>query len=190
MSVQSTTDTGRSLLGEALHWALPRLAIYILGSLAGVLAFTIWAAWPDKPVPVRPAPSIDAPALPRSMPVIVPGGDGPAISQVPPDAFPIVNLHKLEIYDPNNARIGQIQDVLFNPEGKVVFFIVGVGSGFLGEEGKDIAVPAQAVQFKKKDDNTWMPVLNMSKDAVQNAPRQTFDPATMKWKFVPTPARP
>lgn len=60
-------------------------------------------------------------------------------------------------------------------EGKIVFFIVGIGSGFLGGQGKDIAVPVQAVQFKKKDQNTWMPVLNMSKDAVQNAPKQTYE---------------
>src|SRR5215472_13247405 len=64
MPVQSTTDAGRSLLNEALHWALPRLAIYVFGSLAVVVAFLTWAAfytyvWPGKPstieAPRRPA---------------------------------------------------------------------------------------------------------------------------------------
>jgi hypothetical protein len=43
MSVQSTIDIGRSLLREALRWALPRLAIYVFGVLGAVFAFTIWA---------------------------------------------------------------------------------------------------------------------------------------------------
>ena len=41
--------------------------------------------------------------------------------------------------------------------------------------------PSQAVEFKKQD-NTWTPILYMSKDAVQQAPRQKFD--GMMW--VPT----
>jgi sporulation protein YlmC with PRC-barrel domain len=197
VSVQDATDDGRALLGQALHWVGVRFVGYLLVMLASAVAFLIWGAvytyvWPGKPTAIEsPAsPTIETPAPVKvPAPAPIPIGDSPAISQVPPDAFPIANLHKLGIYDANDAQIGQIQDVLFNPEGRIVFFIVGISSGFLGGQGKDIAVPVQAVQFKKKDQNTWMPVLNMSKDAVQNAPKQTFDPAAMKWKFVPVPAR-
>jgi sporulation protein YlmC with PRC-barrel domain len=195
MSIQSATDTGRSLLGEALHWALPRLVIYVLAALGAVAAFTIWAVvytyvWPGKPPTWidAPAPTIDVPAAP-ALPAPAPSDVSPAIAHVPPDALPVEQLRKLNVYDLSNAKIGRMEDVLFSHDGKVVAYIVGVDGGFLGGQGKDIAVPFEAVQFKKKDDNTWMPVLNMSKDAVQNAPKQTFDPAAMKWKFVPVPAR-
>jgi sporulation protein YlmC with PRC-barrel domain len=100
-----------------------------------------------------------------------------------PDAVPIAQLKGWAVYDVNDVRIGEIEDVLVNTEGKVVFFVVGIGGGFLGGQGKDIAVPPQAVQFNKKTDNTWRPVLNMSKDAVKNAP--VFDAAA--GKGMPSP---
>ncbi len=192
---EPVTHAGRSLLSDVLHWVGVRFAGYLLVMLGSALAFFIWAAvytyvWPGKPPAIEPpaSPTIETPA-----PVVVPADPAPpvafepAISQLPPDAFPIAKLRKLAIYDPNDARIGEIEDVVFNPEGKFVFFIVGIGGEFLGGQQKDIAVPFQAVQFKKRDDSTWSPVLYMTKDAVKNAPKQKFDPAIMMW--VPDPAR-
>jgi hypothetical protein len=188
MPVQSTADAGRSLLGEALHWALPRLAGYVLAALGSVLAFTIWAVvytyvWPGKPPAIEPpaSPTIETPAPVVVPPAPPPAVFGPAISQVPSDALPIKNLWKAYLYDLTDAKIGQIEDVLVGQDGKVVAYIVGIGGEFLGGQQKDIAVPFQAVQFKKRDDSTWSPVLYMTKDAVKNAPKQKFDPAIMMW---------
>jgi sporulation protein YlmC with PRC-barrel domain len=198
MSVQSTTDSGRPLLG-ALHWALPRLAGYVLAALGSVLAFTIWAVvytyvWPSKPVSIEaPAPAISLEA-PAPTPFVdptpsapAPVGVGPLISYIPSDALPITHLRKLPVYDVSNAKIGRIEDVLVGYDGKVIAYILGVGGGFLGTGEKDIAVPFEAVQFKKKDDSTWFSVLYMTKEAVQKAPKQKFDPAAMMW--APDPAR-
>jgi hypothetical protein len=195
MSLQSTTDAGRSLLGEALHWAFPRLAGYVLAALGSVLAFAIWAVvytyvWPGKPSAIEtPAsPIIETPAPVKvPAPAPVPIDDNPPIVQLPPDALTIAQIKGWSVYDANNALIGKIEDVVVSPDGKGVFFILGIGGGFLGGQAKDIAVPPQAVQFKKNDDSTWKPVLRMSKDAVKNAPTYTFDPAATKW--MPDPAR-
>jgi sporulation protein YlmC with PRC-barrel domain len=191
----STSDTGRSPFREVVDWALPELAGYVLAALGAVLAFTVWAVvytyiWPGPPPPaVIEQPPTTTPAVvpPRAVPP--PTENGPAVAQPSPaDTLPIAQLKQLAVYDANNVRIGKIEDVLVNPEGKVVFFIVGIGGGFLGGQGKDIAVPPQDVQFKKNDDSTWKPVLGMSKDAVKNAPKYTFDPAATKWVPVPQAA--
>jgi hypothetical protein len=62
----STTDTSRSLFREALNWALPELAGYVLAALGAVLAFTIGAAfytyvWPGKPPTIEaPRPAVES----------------------------------------------------------------------------------------------------------------------------------
>jgi len=183
MSAQSA-NASHSILGEVLRWALPRLAGYVLAALGAVLAFTVWAViytyvWPGKPpVPTPPPVVVPTPAVVPVPPALPPTEIGPAISQVPSDALP--HLWKLPVYDPSNAKVGQIEDVLVSKDGAVIGYIVGVGGGFLGGQGKNIAVPFKAVGFTMKDGSTF-PVLYMTKDAVQSAPKQTFDQYKMKW---------
>jgi len=194
----------RALLSEVLRWVGLRFTGYLVVMLVSALAFFIWATvytyvWPGKP----PAVSIEAPppvVVPDPSPAVVPVPPaprpteiGPAISQVPSDALP--HLWKLPVYDPSNAKVGQIEDVLISKDGAVIGYIVGVGGGFLGGQGKNIAVPFKAVGFTMKDGSTFT-VLYMTKDAVQSAPKQTFDQYKMKWvpatvapTFEPQPAR-
>jgi PRC-barrel domain len=201
----ATTDTSRS----ALHWALQELAGYVLAALGGVLAFTIWAVvytyvWPGKPpasieAPTPPAttpidaPAVSAPPVGLEPPLISSGPVVPdpstamrlkklpneAISQIPSDVLP--SLRNMDIYDPSDAKVGQIKDVLVSYDGTLVGFIVDV-SGWK----KDIAVPSQAVGFTMKGGSTF-PVLYMTKDAVKNAPKQKFDDYKMKWVLDTAP---
>jgi hypothetical protein len=200
IAMSATTYTGRSLLGETLHWALPRLAGYVLAALGAVLAFTLWAVvytyvWPGTPAvepltreiePPKasdplpsPPPPIDAPAIARGSPPETGAAFSP-ISQVPPDALPVASrLSKVDVYDPSNAKVGLIEDVLIGQDGKVVAYILNVGEWY-GGLGKYIAVPFRAVEIKKKDDSARA-VLFMTKDAVQSAPKQIFDQHKMNW---------
>jgi len=200
----STANTDRSLFREVLGWALPELAGYALAALGAVVAFTIWAAiytyvWPGKP----PATSIETPAPPPASPPqpttptttptpIVDPDPAPLVAQVPgdriPEGLPIAGARKLYVYLSNakigEDKVGQIEDVLVGNGGKVSFYIVNVGDWFL-DTPKDIAVPSQKVTwFKAKDvrnNDTWLPILSMTKADVQNAPKQVFDPAANKW---------
>jgi hypothetical protein len=182
----SVIDAERaSLIKEVSHWVGRRFAGYLLVMVGSALAFFIWATfytyvWPGRP----PAVSIEAPAptITPTPTVVPPAPDTEAgalvASGLPADALSITQLRKLHIYDPNNERIGEIEDVLFSPDGKIYAYVIGLG-GFLGMQQKDIAVPVHALQFKKTDNSDGHLILNMSKDAARNAPQ--FEYGKMKW---------
>jgi sporulation protein YlmC with PRC-barrel domain len=107
---------------------------------------------------------------------------GPAqiLSAVPAGALTITHWYKQSVYDPSDTKIGQINDVLVDRDGKAIALIIGVG-GFLGMGEKDVAIPFNAVQFKTKDNNKWYSVMNTTKDALKNAPGYKYDSTNMTW---------
>src|SRR5580704_986952 len=66
------------------------------------------------------------------------------MTTLPSSASTVTNWYKQNVYDPSDAKIGEISDVLIGNDGKVDGFIVSVG-GFLGMGEKDVAVPFNAV---------------------------------------------
>jgi rRNA processing protein Gar1 len=56
------------------------------------------------------------------------------------------------VYDRANNKIGTIEDVLIDKQGKVTALIIGVG-GFLGIGDKDVAEPSSKVQMTKRMTN-------------------------------------
>jgi hypothetical protein len=98
----------------------------------------------------------------------------------------VTHWYKQSVYDPSDAKIGEIMDALVDRDGKIAVLIVGVG-GFLGMGEKDVAVPFNAVQFKTKDNNKWYPVMNTTKDALKNASGYKYNTA-MRWMPENAPA--
>src|SRR5579871_3336432 len=72
-----------------------------------------------------------------------------ALASLPADSVTVTNYYKQNVYDPSDAKIGEIADVLVDKEGRVTALIVSVG-GFLGAGEKDVAVPFSAVQSTQK----------------------------------------
>src|SRR5438105_398791 len=66
------------------------------------------------------------------------------------------------VYDPNDQKIGTIDELVLNPDGKVADVVLGVG-GFLGAGEKHVAV-AMADLKRGKNDHL---VLNTTKDALK-----------------------
>ena len=115
---------------------------------------------------------------------------GPAVqmlTSLPSEAWTVTDWYKQSVYDLSNNKVGEIMDVLIDHDGKNVAIIIGVG-GFLGIGEKDVAVPFDAVRFKKKDNNSWYPVMNTTKDALQNAQGYKYDRNAMKWMPENAPA--
>jgi sporulation protein YlmC with PRC-barrel domain len=67
----------------------------------------------------------------------------------------VTNFYKQNVYDPSDNKIGDVDDVLIDKEGRVTAMIIGVG-GFLGMGEKNVAVPFSSVRASEKIINgTW-----------------------------------
>jgi hypothetical protein len=83
------------------------------------------------------------------------------------------------IYDPSDNKIGDVDDVLIDKEGRIAAMIIGVG-GFLGMGEKNVAVPFRSVRASEKN-NKWYLVLNTNKEALKTAPGFTYDKTKTTW---------
>ena len=77
------------------------------------------------------------------------------MSAAPNESWTVTNFYKQSVYDPNESKIGDVDDVLVDKSGKVTGFVIGVG-GFLGAGEKDVIVPFTAVKTSKKNDKWWL----------------------------------
>lgn len=101
------------------------------------------------------------------------------MSAAPPDSWTVTNYYKQSVYDPQQSKIGDVDDVLLDKSGKVTGLVIGVG-GFLGAGEKDVIVPFTAVKTEKKNDKWWL-TLDQSKDDLKNAPGFKYDKASTTW---------
>jgi sporulation protein YlmC with PRC-barrel domain len=76
-----------------------------------------------------------------------------------------------DVVGTDNQKIGDVSDVLFDKDAKVVAYIVGVG-GFLGIGAKDVALDPKAFQVVPGDNGMYDAKLKlaMTKDELKNAP--------------------
>jgi sporulation protein YlmC with PRC-barrel domain len=101
------------------------------------------------------------------------------MSAAPAESWTVTNYYKQNVYNPNESKIGTVDDVLVDKSGKVTGLVVGVG-GFLGAGEKDVIVPFTAVKPEKKNDKWWL-TLDESKDDLQKASGFTYDKASTTW---------
>lgn len=84
------------------------------------------------------------------------------------------------VYGPDNASIGEINDVIIGTDGKISAVVVGVG-GFLGVGQKDVALPFEAISVTRKADSASIDKITVSytKDQLNNAPKFAYyEPAS------------
>jgi sporulation protein YlmC with PRC-barrel domain len=100
-------------------------------------------------------------------------------TSIPQNTLTVTDWYKQDVYDPNNTKIGEINDVLLDKSGKISTLIVGVG-GFLGAGEKDVAVPFEAVETTMKNNKMTL-VMNTTKDSLKSAPGFKYDRSTTTW---------
>jgi len=86
------------------------------------------------------------------------------------------------VYGPDNASIGNINDVLISNDGKVRAAVIGVG-GFLGVGEKNVAIPLDALNIIRKPESSSIDkvTVSYSKDDLKKAPAFVyFEPADAK----------
>jgi len=101
------------------------------------------------------------------------------LTTLPGETWAVSLWQQQNIYDTSDNKIGQVNDILMDHDGKPVAIMVGVG-GFLGIGEKNVAVPFNAVHFKMKDQK-WQLVMNANKDGLKSAPGYKYDQTAMKW---------
>jgi len=102
-----------------------------------------------------------------------------SMQSVPPQSVTVTDWYKQSVYDPSNSKIGEIDDVLLSPDGKVNALIVGVG-GFLGMGEKHVALPFSAVKHTAKGGKVYL-TLDTTRDALKAAPAVKYDRSSTSW---------
>jgi hypothetical protein len=104
-----------------------------------------------------PAPSTSAPAATAQV-----------ITTQTADQWLASKFKGTDVMGPNNEKVGDVADILFEKDGKVAAYVVGVG-GFLGIGSKDIAISPTSFQLIPANDKESMKLkLSMTKDELKN----------------------
>jgi PRC-barrel domain len=107
------------------------------------------------------------------------------LASLPSESWPVTDWYKQNVYDRADNKLGEIADLLVDHDGRNVAVLISTG-GFLGIGDKTVAVPFNAIRFRKKDNN-WQPVMNTTKDALQKAPGYTYDRNMKTWSAEKAP---
>ena len=98
---------------------------------------------------------------------------------VPTDAVSISTYYNKDVYDTQDNKIGDVNDILLDKDGRVSTVIIGVG-GFLGVGEKDVAVPFTALKMAEKAGDRYL-VINATKEALEKAPGYVYDSGKGVW---------
>jgi sporulation protein YlmC with PRC-barrel domain len=102
-----------------------------------------------------------------------------AITSLPSGALPISDYYNQSVYDNQDNKVGDVNDLLVDKDGRIGAAIVGVG-GFLGAGEKNVAVPFNALKLTEKNGKRYL-VMDTTKEALNNASGYTFDRSTKQW---------
>jgi sporulation protein YlmC with PRC-barrel domain len=112
-----------------------------------------------------------APEQPRAQPSPPMAGaaKGQVITEQRPDQMLASKFKGTNVIGTNNEKIGDVSDILFDKEGKILAYVVGVG-GFLGIGTKDVALSPVSFQVQPATERESMKLkLAMTKDELKNA---------------------
>ena len=125
-------------------------------------------------------------------------GKAAFVTKQTPDQHLASKFNGTDVIGADDAKIGDVSDILFDKDRKVIAFIVGVG-GFLGIGAKDVAIDPASFQVMPGKDATDMKLrLSMTKDELKAAaafepyqpPRPVSSEAPTRPMSAPAPTTP
>lgn len=141
--------------------------IYIIAATA----FLSTAALAQQTPPTTPQPMPNAQVTPPAAGSSAATTTMAFISNQRADQFLANDLIGTTVYGAGNETLGEINDLLVEPDGSVSAAVIGVG-GFLGVGEKNVAVPFQMVE-KMRNASGQRLVLRKTKDELKSAPTFT-----------------
>ena len=79
-------------------------------------------------------------------------------------ALPISEYYKQSVYDTRESKIGDVNDIWLDKNGKIEAVIIGVG-GLLGIGEKNVAIPFSSLKVAEKNGNRYL-VVETTKEAL------------------------
>jgi hypothetical protein len=157
---------------DMLKTIIAATAISALASTS-VLAQTTPTASPTTPSATAPAPGAT---------------EANFVARQSPDQWLASKFRGTDVVGTNEEKIGDVDDVLFDKDGKIVAYVVGVG-GFLGIGSKDVALaPASFQVVPGKDPSDYKLRLAMTKEQLKAA--AAFEPYAPPRPTAQNPASP
>ena len=158
----------------------------LLSAIAMPAALAVGAAtaFAQTPSP-SPAPSPSAPAermpneslTPAPTPAPSVTDPAPTMERAPgsfsanqsADEWRSTKLVGLSVYNRANEKVGDINDLILGPDGKISNAVIGVG-GFLGLGEKLVAVAFSDLQLNRDADGRMQVTIDSTKQALETAP--------------------
>ena len=129
-------------------------AILIAAFALPVSAFAQTTAAPSSAAPAAPHAAAPVATSPAAAPHAAAPAAAPATAQASrhmrDDQIRASKLIGASVYDPTDQKIGTVDELVLNPDGKVADIVIGVG-GFLGAGEKRVAVPMADLKRGKND---------------------------------------
>jgi hypothetical protein len=142
-------------------------------ALTSALAQSTTAPSTTTPSAANPAPLSDT-AAPAKTAAANPAGKANFVTKQTSDQHLASKFNGTDVIGADDKKIGDVSDVLFDKDHKIIAFVVGVG-GFLGIGAKDVAIdPASFQAVPGKDASDTKLRLSMTKEELKAA--ATFEP--------------
>jgi hypothetical protein len=117
-----------------------------VAAVGGLMVSTALAQTPTTPnSSTSPSASPNTSSPSTSMPSTSAAGSNQPVTQQSTDQGLFSKFNGTDVIGTDDAKIGDVSDVLFDKSGNVDALIVGVG-GFLGIGSKDVALPINSFQ--------------------------------------------
>jgi hypothetical protein len=88
------------------------------------------------------------------------------------------NLMGLKVTNVANETVGDINEILFDNDGKIAAIVIGVG-GFLGMGERHAAVEFSSVQLTRDKNNAPLARVNVTKEQLKSAPDWKWQAASI-----------
>jgi sporulation protein YlmC with PRC-barrel domain len=134
--------------------------------------------------PDRPSPSAETIDVPKSvMPdqkAAAPSDSPQFVGRQESSDWLASELIGKVVLNANNKAIGDVNDIVYDKDGKAIAVLIGVG-GFLGLGEKDVALRFEDLLVSRDDRNEVIVLANVSEDTLASAPDfETLNEQTLK----------
>ena len=150
------------------------MAVAAVSGLALTSAMAQTSPPPAASPSASPAPTAATPATPAPKASASTSGKTDFVTKQTSDQWLASKFKGTDVIGADDKKIGDVSDILFDKDKKILAYIVGVG-GFLGIGAKDVALePSSFQSVPGKDASDFKLRLSMTKDELKAAP--AFEP--------------